>query len=113
MERFRGVPLTDLAAIRSTTSADPESVLVNALNVWFGSVLACETFHADMHAGLSRLDCLPPCLFDNLVPNMEFKLSEELKNYLLLLAVRGTNYYVPAPCPSCTCLSLCKSIQIG
>ncbi|EIE24521.1 ABC1-domain-containing protein [Coccomyxa subellipsoidea C-169] len=51
MERFRGVPLTDLAAIRSMTSADPESVLVNALNVWFGSVLACETFHADMHAG--------------------------------------------------------------
>ncbi len=55
MERFRGVPLTDLAAIRSMTSADPESVLVNALNVWFGSVLACDTFHADMHAGPSCL----------------------------------------------------------
>ncbi len=53
MERFRGVPLTDLAAIRSVTNADPETVLVNALNVWFGSVLACETFHADMHAGAS------------------------------------------------------------
>lgn len=51
MERFRGVPLTDLAAIRSVTNADPETVLINALNVWFGSVLACETFHADMHAG--------------------------------------------------------------
>jgi predicted unusual protein kinase regulating ubiquinone biosynthesis (AarF/ABC1/UbiB family) len=24
---------------------------VNALNVWFGSVLACESFHADVHAG--------------------------------------------------------------
>lgn len=51
MERLRGVPLTDLRAIRSITNADPETVLVNALNVWFGSVLACETFHADMHAG--------------------------------------------------------------
>ena len=51
MERFRGVPLTNLAAIRSVTNADPETVLINALNVWFGSVLACETFHADMHAG--------------------------------------------------------------
>ncbi len=51
MERLRGVPLTDLAAIRSVTRADPEQVLVNALNAWFGSVLAAETFHADMHAG--------------------------------------------------------------
>ena len=28
-----------------------EETLVNALNVWFGSVLACESFHADVHAG--------------------------------------------------------------
>lgn len=48
MERLRGVPLTDLAAIRRVTDVDPESVLVNALNTWFGSVLSCETFHADM-----------------------------------------------------------------
>jgi hypothetical protein len=26
-------------------------VLVSALNTWFGSVLAAETFHADVHAG--------------------------------------------------------------
>ena len=51
MERLRGAPLTDLAAIRGITRADPEQVLVNALNAWFGSVLAAETFHADMHAG--------------------------------------------------------------
>ena len=55
MERLKGVPLTDLAAIRRVTSADPEGVLINALNVWFGSVLACETFHADMHAGAHSL----------------------------------------------------------
>ncbi len=48
MERLRGVPLTDLAAIQRVTDVDPESILVNALNTWFGSVLACETFHADM-----------------------------------------------------------------
>ena len=57
MERLGGVPLTDLAAIRGITHADPEQVLVNALNAWFGSVLAAETFHADMHAGARRLDC--------------------------------------------------------
>lgn len=47
-----GVPLTDYAAIRSVTSRDPEMVLVGALNTWFSSVIGCETFHADVHAGV-------------------------------------------------------------
>ena len=52
MEYFSGVPLTDLDAIRSVSrDANPETTLVDALNVWFGSVLACESFHADVHAG--------------------------------------------------------------
>ena len=51
MERLYGVPLTDLAAIRSVTSADPEATLTAALNTWFGSLLGCSTFHADVHAG--------------------------------------------------------------
>lgn len=51
MERLHGVALTDLAAIRSISSADPEETLITALNTWFGSVLGCETFHADVHAG--------------------------------------------------------------
>lgn len=58
MERLHGVPLTDLAAIRSMTSADPEQTLITALNTWFGSVLGCETFHADVHAG-ARFPCCP------------------------------------------------------
>merc|ERR1719380_565522 len=51
MERLRGVPLTDLDAIRRATDADPEEVLLNALNTWFASVLGAESFHADVHAG--------------------------------------------------------------
>ena len=51
MEYFKGVALTDLDAIRNVSRGDPEATLVNALNVWFGSVLACESFHADVHAG--------------------------------------------------------------
>eukprot|EP00891_Asterochloris_glomerata_P001329 jgi/Astpho2/1329/e_gw1.00024.15.1_t len=51
MERLYGVPLTDLAAIRSMTTADPELTLIRALNTWFGSVMGAETFHADVHAG--------------------------------------------------------------
>mmetsp|Transcript_18644 Transcript_18644/g.56337 ORF Transcript_18644/g.56337 Transcript_18644/m.56337 type:complete len:542 (+) Transcript_18644:141-1766(+) len=54
MERLEGAPLTDLAAIRRVTAANPvdaEQTLINALNVWFGSVVLCRTFHADLHAG--------------------------------------------------------------
>uniref|UniRef100_A0A7N1A0C7 ABC1 atypical kinase-like domain-containing protein n=2 Tax=Kalanchoe fedtschenkoi TaxID=63787 RepID=A0A7N1A0C7_KALFE len=50
MERLYGVPITDLNSISSFVS-DPETSLITALNVWFGSLLACETFHADVHAG--------------------------------------------------------------
>lgn len=50
MERLYGVPLTDMESISSLVSS-PESSLITALNVWFGSLLACESFHADVHAG--------------------------------------------------------------
>ncbi|KAF9595885.1 hypothetical protein IFM89_005371 [Coptis chinensis] len=50
MERLYGVPLTDLDSIRSLVSS-PETSLITALNVWFGSLLGCESFHADVHAG--------------------------------------------------------------
>uniref|UniRef100_A0A2P2KPK4 Uncharacterized protein MANES_07G142100 n=1 Tax=Rhizophora mucronata TaxID=61149 RepID=A0A2P2KPK4_RHIMU len=50
MERLYGVPLTDLDSISSLVSS-PETSLITALNVWFGSLLACEIFHADVHAG--------------------------------------------------------------
>ena len=55
MEYLEGVGLTDLAAVRSMTSLSPETVLINALNCWFGSLLACPTFHADVHAGMFSL----------------------------------------------------------
>lgn len=50
MERLYGVPLTDLEAIRSRTP-DPAATLIQALNVWFVSLVACDFFHADLHAG--------------------------------------------------------------
>ncbi|CAI9774944.1 unnamed protein product [Fraxinus pennsylvanica] len=50
MERLYGVPLTDLNSINSLVPS-PEASLITALNVWFGSLLACESFHADVHAG--------------------------------------------------------------
>lgn len=50
MERFRGVPMTDLDSIRRY-SRDPERTLITAMNTWFASLTQCEFFHADVHAG--------------------------------------------------------------
>lgn len=50
MERFYGVPLTDLETIRKYCK-DPERTLILAMNTWFASLTQCEFFHADVHAG--------------------------------------------------------------
>ncbi|MAR89664.1 MAG: kinase [Pseudomonadales bacterium] len=50
MERLYGVPFTDLESIQHIV-ADPESALITAMNTWFSSLLFCESFHADVHAG--------------------------------------------------------------
>lgn len=50
MERFHGVPLTDLESIQKY-SKNPEQTLIYALNTWFTSLVFCDFFHADVHAG--------------------------------------------------------------
>lgn len=50
MQRFYGVSLTDLEAIKKI-SDDPRETLVTALNTWFQSLVYCGFFHADVHAG--------------------------------------------------------------
>ena len=65
MDRLDGVPLTDLAAISSMTTANPEGVLISALNTWTGSLIACRHFHADVHAGGAHV---PALCFLSLVP---------------------------------------------
>ncbi|WP_290582089.1 ABC1 kinase family protein [Ketobacter sp.] len=50
MERFYGVPFTDLESVQHIVP-DPESSLITAMNTWFSSLLFCESFHADVHAG--------------------------------------------------------------
>ncbi|MDP2227890.1 MAG: AarF/UbiB family protein, partial [Moraxellaceae bacterium] len=47
---FYGVPLTDLETIRKYSS-DPAGTLITAMNTWFASLMFCESFHADLHAG--------------------------------------------------------------
>ncbi|CAB1114331.1 unnamed protein product [Ectocarpus sp. CCAP 1310/34] len=50
MERLYGVPLTDLEGIQKV-SQNPEATLISALNTWTLSVMNCDFFHADVHAG--------------------------------------------------------------
>lgn len=50
MERFYGVPLTDFDIVKKYSS-DPSQVLITAMNTWFGSLMMCKSFHADLHAG--------------------------------------------------------------
>lgn len=45
MERFKGVPLTDLDNIRSYSN-NPEATLITALNTWSKSVMMADSFHA-------------------------------------------------------------------
>lgn len=50
MQRLYGVPLTDFEVVKKVSS-DPSQVLITAMNTWFGSLMLCESFHADLHAG--------------------------------------------------------------
>src|SRR5690606_24694044 len=50
MERFYGVPLTDIEVLKAYTD-DPADTLISALNTWFSSLMLCDFFHADVHAG--------------------------------------------------------------
>ena len=50
MERFHGVSVTDLDALRKF-APDPEQTLLAALNTWMASLVHCQFFHADLHAG--------------------------------------------------------------
>lgn len=50
MQRLYGVSLTDLEVVKQY-SKDPSQVLISAMNTWFGSLMMCKSFHADLHAG--------------------------------------------------------------
>ena len=50
MQRLYGVPLTDFDVVKKVAK-DPSQVLITAMNTWFGSLMMCESFHADLHAG--------------------------------------------------------------
>ncbi|MGV2455251.1 ABC1 kinase family protein [Acinetobacter seifertii] len=50
MQRLYGVSLTDFSIVKQYAK-DPSQVLITAMNTWFGSLMLCKSFHADLHAG--------------------------------------------------------------
>ncbi|MDY6451092.1 ABC1 kinase family protein [Acinetobacter faecalis] len=72
MQRFFGVPLTDFNVVKKV-SKDPSQVLITAMNTWFGSLMMCNSFHADLHAGNLML------LDDGRVGFIDFGIVGQLK----------------------------------
>ena len=50
MSRLHGISMVDETAMRQYCS-DPAQVMADTLNTWFASLMLCNSFHADLHAG--------------------------------------------------------------
>ncbi|WP_367110274.1 ABC1 kinase family protein [uncultured Psychrobacter sp.] len=50
MSRLHGVSMIDENAMRQYCT-DPAQVMADTLNTWFASLMLCNSFHADLHAG--------------------------------------------------------------
>lgn len=50
MSRLHGVSMIDEYAMRQYCE-DPAQVMADTLNTWFASLMLCNSFHADLHAG--------------------------------------------------------------
>lgn len=72
MQRLYGVPLTDFSVVKQYAK-DPSQVLITAMNTWFGSLMLCKSFHADLHAGNLML------LEDGRVGFIDFGIVGQLK----------------------------------
>ncbi|MDE2420289.1 MAG: AarF/ABC1/UbiB kinase family protein [Gammaproteobacteria bacterium] len=72
MERFYGVPMTDIDAMKKHTK-EPSQALITAMNTWFSSLMLCKSFHADLHAGNLML------LTDGRVGFIDFGIVGQLK----------------------------------
>ncbi|WP_417651461.1 ABC1 kinase family protein [Acinetobacter baumannii] len=72
MQRLYGVPLTDFSVVKQYAK-DPSQILITAMNTWFGSLMLCKSFHADLHAGNLML------LEDGRVGFIDFGIVGQLK----------------------------------
>ena len=95
MQRLYGVPLTDFEVVKKYAK-DPSQVLITAMNTWFGSLMLCKSFHADLHAGNLML------LEDGRVGFIDFGIVGQLKPEVwtaciaFMDALQHTNYQAMA-----------------
>ena len=95
MQRLYGVPLTDFEVVKKVAK-DPSQVLITAMNTWFGSLMMCNSFHADLHAGNLML------LEDGRVGFIDFGIVGQLKPEVwtacmaFMDALQHTNYTLMA-----------------
>lgn len=72
MERLFGVSMIDETAMRQYCT-DPVQVMTDTLNTWFASLVSCQSFHADLHAGNLML------LTDGRIGFLDFGIVGKLK----------------------------------
>ncbi|HFG6935165.1 ABC1 kinase family protein [Acinetobacter baumannii] len=95
MQRLYGVSLTDFSVVKQYAK-DPSQVLITAMNTWFGSLMLCKSFHADLHAGNLML------LEDGRIGFIDFGIVGQLKPEVwtaciaFMDALQKTDYQVMA-----------------
>lgn len=72
MSRLHGVSMIDETAMRQYCN-DPAQVMTDTLNTWFASLMLCNSFHADLHAGNLML------LTDGRIGFLDFGIVGKLK----------------------------------
>ncbi len=72
MSRLRGVSMVDESEMRQYCD-DPAQVMADTLNTWFASLMLCNSFHADLHAGNLML------LTDGRIGFLDFGIVGKLK----------------------------------
>lgn len=72
MSRLYGVSMVDESLMRQYC-ADPAQVMADTLNTWFASLMLCNSFHADLHAGNLML------LTDGRIGFLDFGIVGKLK----------------------------------
>ena len=72
MSRLHGVSMIDESAMQQYCN-DPAQVMADTLNTWFASLMLCNSFHADLHAGNLML------LTDGRIGFLDFGIVGKLK----------------------------------
>ncbi|WP_230659642.1 ABC1 kinase family protein [Psychrobacter sp. I-STPA10] len=95
MSRLHGVSMIDEASMRQYCN-DPAAIMTQTINTWFASLMLCNSFHADLHAGNLML------LTDGRIGFIDFgivgKLAPESWQACMgmMQAFQDSNYYAMA-----------------